>query len=134
MLQFLQFLQFLQARGLDLASASEADIQDFRRWRPDEAEQTVGEAAWDRDAAAIGCLYDFLLRQGVVERRPWRATTRRQRPLASGTRRDMRVWHMELEKYLYCRDVGFGELAPDGGLDQGLRGWRPHRNRAGRMG
>ncbi|SIM72986.1 tyrosine-type recombinase/integrase [Micromonospora cremea] len=126
----LMLLRFLQARGLDLASASEADLQDFRQWRLDEAGQTVGEAAWDRDAAAIGCLYDFLLRQGVVDRRPWRATTRRQRTLASGTRRDMRVRHMELEQYLYCRDVGFGGLAPDGGLDQGFRGWRPHRNRA----
>ncbi|PWR16853.1 hypothetical protein DKT69_03320 [Micromonospora sicca] len=89
----LMLLRFLQARGLDLA---EADVQDFRRWRLDEAEQTVGEAAWDRDAASIGCLYDLLLRQGVVVRRPWRATTRRQRTLASGTRRDMRVRHMEL--------------------------------------
>ncbi|WP_433317930.1 tyrosine-type recombinase/integrase [Micromonospora chersina] len=123
-------LRFLQARGLDLASASEADIQDFRRWRLDEAERTIGEAAWDRDGAAIGCLYKFLLRQGLVERRPWRAATRRRRTLSSGTRRDLRVRHMELEQYLYCRDVGFGGLAPDGGLDHGFRGWRPHRNRA----
>lgn len=123
-------LRFLHARGLDLASATEPDIQDFRRWRLDDAEDTVGEAAWDRDAAAIGSLYDFLVRQRIVEHRPWRTTTRRQRSLSSGTRRDLRVRHMELEQYLYCRDVGFGGLAPDAGLDVGFRGWRPHRNRA----
>ncbi|MFI5820377.1 hypothetical protein ACIA8I_14830 [Streptomyces rishiriensis] len=37
---------------------------------------------------------------------------------------------MELDQYLYLRDVGFGGLAPDAGLDVSFRGWRPHRNRA----
>jgi hypothetical protein len=37
---------------------------------------------------------------------------------------------MELDQYLFFRDVGFGGLEPGGGLDLGFRGWRPHRNRA----
>ncbi|MFE7790386.1 hypothetical protein [Streptomyces sp. NPDC057460] len=37
---------------------------------------------------------------------------------------------MELEQYLFCRDVGFGGLRPDAGLDGTFRGWWPHRNRA----
>ncbi|MFH8682045.1 hypothetical protein [Streptomyces lydicus] len=37
---------------------------------------------------------------------------------------------MELDQYLYLRDVGFGGLTPDAGLDASFRGWRPHRNRA----
>ncbi|MFI5895670.1 tyrosine-type recombinase/integrase [Actinoplanes sp. NPDC051513] len=126
----LMLLRFLNARGLDLVSATELDVLEFRRWRLDDGDEIVGEAAWDRDAAAIGCLYDFLVRQGVVERRPWRSTTRQPRSLSSGTRRDLRVRHMELEQYLYFRDVGFGGLASDGDLDDRFRGWRPHRNRA----
>lgn len=126
----LMLLRFLNARGLDLASATELDVQEFRRWRLDDGDETVEEATWDRDAAAIGCLYDFLVRQGIVERRPWRSTTRQRPSLSSGTRRDMRVRHMELEQYLYLRDIGFGGLTAAGGLDERFRGWRPHRNRA----
>ncbi|MET7710373.1 site-specific integrase [Micromonospora sp. NPDC005413] len=123
-------LRFLLARGMNLASATEADLQEFRRWRLDDAEQTIGEAAWNRDAAAIGCLYDFMVRQGIVERRPWRSAGRGRRSLSTGVGRDLRVRHMELEQYLFLRDVGFGGLAPGAGLDEGFRGWRPHRNRA----
>lgn len=119
----LMFLRFLQARGSDLASATEQDVLNFRRWRLDDAEETVGEAAWGRDAAAIGCLYDFLVRQGIVERRPWRGTARNRRSLATGTRRDLRVRHLELQQYLYLRDVGFGGLTRDALPDRGFRGW-----------
>lgn len=125
----LMLLQFLRARGVDLVSAAEPDIQDFRRWRQDEAEETVGDATWDRDAAAIDSLFRYLKSQGLVERRPWRMV-RGRKSLASGTRRDLRVRHMELEQYLFCRDVGFGGLTPQADLDETFRGWRPHRNRA----
>ncbi|MFV5997947.1 site-specific integrase [Streptomyces sp. NPDC056231] len=69
-------LNFLRARGLDLRSATESDIREFRLWRRGEADETVGEATWDRDSAAIGGLYDFLVEDGYVEARPWRATRR----------------------------------------------------------
>ena len=60
-----------------------------------DAEQTIGEAAWDCDAAAIGCRYDFPVRQGIVERRPWRSAGRGRRSLPPGVGRDPRVRHME---------------------------------------
>ncbi|MBC9005441.1 tyrosine-type recombinase/integrase [Micromonospora aurantiaca (nom. illeg.)] len=123
-------LRFLLARGADLTSATETDLQEFRRWRLDDAEQTISEAAWDRDAAAIGSLYDFLVRRGMIARRPWRATGRGRRSLSTGVSRDLRVRHMGLEQYLFLRDVGFGGLAASAGLDERFRGWRPHRNRA----
>ncbi|MDO0923938.1 hypothetical protein QQY24_00125 [Streptomyces sp. TG1A-8] len=88
----------------------------------------VGDAAWDRDWAAIESLYRYLIRIGVVARQPWRATPQRD-DLASRIRPDLRVRHMrELDPYLYLRDVGFGGLAPDAGLDVSFRGWRPHRD------
>ena len=126
----LMLLRFLVARGADLASATEADLQEFRRWRLDDAEQTVGAAAWDRDAAAISSLYDFMVRRGMIARRPWRVTSRGRRSLSTGVGRDLRVRHMGLEQYLFLRDVGFGGLAAGAGLDEGFRGWWPHRNRA----
>jgi len=126
----LMLLRFLAARGADLLSATETDLQEFRRWRLDDGDQTVGEAAWDRDAAAIGSLYDFMIRQGTVTRRPWRSSGRGRRSLSTGVGRDLRVRHMDLGQYLFLRDVGFGGLAAGAGLDEGFRGWRPHRNRA----
>lgn len=112
-------LRFLAARDTDLASASEADLQEFRRWRLDDGELTVGEAAWNRDAAAIGSLYDFMVRQGTIARRPWRSAAPGRRSLSIGVGRDLRVRHMDLDQYLFLRDVGFGGLAVGAGLSEG---------------
>ncbi|MFJ9155067.1 tyrosine-type recombinase/integrase [Streptomyces sp. NPDC102270] len=125
----LMLLHFLLARQADLQSATEGDLREFRLWRQDEAEEVVDDAAWDRDWAAIESLYVYLVRIGAVARQPWRATPQRS-SLASRIRPDLRVRHMGLEQYLYLRDVGFGGLAADAGLDESFRGWRPHRNRA----
>ncbi|MFE2089828.1 tyrosine-type recombinase/integrase [Streptomyces sp. NPDC059460] len=125
----LMLLGFLESRGLDLQSATEQDIFRFRQWRRQDAENTVGEPTWDKDAAAIGQLYDFLFSIRYVEARPWRATPR-GKSLGSGITTDLRVRHMEIEQYLYLRDVGFGGLTPDARLDATFHGWRPHRNRA----
>ncbi|MFF3468013.1 site-specific integrase [Streptomyces sp. NPDC002619] len=112
----LMLFNFLATRSRDFASASEADLLEFRLWRREQAEETVGQAAWDRDAAALGQLYDFLVQRGQVPGRPWRPTGRTA-SLGSGVSRDLRVRHMELEQYLFCRDVGFGGLRPDASLD-----------------
>ncbi|MFD7475979.1 site-specific integrase [Streptomyces sp. NPDC059837] len=90
----LMLLNFLTARGLDLRLATENDVLEFRRWPREDAEETVGEATWDRDAAAIGGLYDYLAQVGYVSGRPWRATGRGE-SLGSGVSRDARVRHVE---------------------------------------
>ncbi|WP_327419798.1 hypothetical protein OG763_00450 [Streptomyces sp. NBC_01230] len=109
-------LHFLLARGTDLQSVTETDLREFRLWRQDEGEEVVGDAAWDRDWAAIESLYRYLIRIGVVTQQPWQATPQRSN-LASRIRPDLRVRHMELDQYLYLRDVGFGGLTPDAGPD-----------------
>jgi hypothetical protein len=65
-------LNFLAARDLDLREAAEADLLAFRLWRREEAEETIGQATRDRDAAAIGRLYDYLAQVGYIAGRPWR--------------------------------------------------------------
>ncbi|MFF9048645.1 tyrosine-type recombinase/integrase [Streptomyces parvulus] len=125
----LRLLGFLQARGRDLRSAIESDIVQFEQWRREHAEETVEEPTWDKDAAAIGQLYDFLVDIGYVAARPWRSTSRGT-SLGSGKSTDVRVRHMEIDQYIFLRDVGFGGLTPDASLDVSFRGWRPHRNRA----
>jgi hypothetical protein len=47
----LMLLHFLLAREADLQSVTEPDLREFRLWRQDEAEEEVGDAAWDRDWA-----------------------------------------------------------------------------------
>ncbi|MFD7337805.1 site-specific integrase [Streptomyces violascens] len=125
----LMLLAFLESRGLDLRSAAETDILQFRQWRCEDDEDPVDDPTWDKNSAAIGLLYKFLEGIGYVEERPWRATARGE-SLSSGTSTDVRVRHLELEQYLYLRDVGFGGLDPDGQLDGMFHGWCPHRNRA----
>ncbi|MER5358844.1 site-specific integrase [Streptomyces sp. NPDC002785] len=125
----LTLLHFLMARGLDLLSVTETDIKEFRLWRLEQAEETVEEVSFDRDSAAIGTFYKFLKDKGYIAHRPWRSAGKRE-SLGSGISRDLRVRHMELEQYLFLRDVGFGGLTPDASLDESFGGWWPHRNRA----
>lgn len=127
-LTLLMLLHFLMARGSDLLSATEADIKQFRQWRLDEDEETVEEVSWDRDSAALGTFYKFLKDNGYVAHRPWRSSGK-STALGSGISRDLRVRHMELDQYLFLRDVGFGGLTPDAVLDESFGGWCPHRNR-----
>ncbi|MFJ8856610.1 DUF2199 domain-containing protein [Streptomyces sp. NPDC102437] len=94
----LMLFHFLATRSRDFVSASEADLLEFRLWRREQAEETVGQAAWDRDSAALGQLYDYLVQRGQVPGRPWRPTGRTA-SLGSGASRDLRVRHMELEQY-----------------------------------
>ncbi|MGW2892285.1 site-specific integrase [Streptomyces griseoruber] len=70
----LMLLGFLLARGADLRSATEMDILQFRQWRREDAEDTVGGTTWDRDAAAIASLYKHLVRVGYVPSSPWRSS------------------------------------------------------------
>ncbi|MFJ8624891.1 site-specific integrase [Kitasatospora sp. NPDC093550] len=125
----LLLINFLLKRQEDLRTATEYDIRDFESWRRTEGLHTVGDSTWDRDSAAIGRLYDYLVDVGYVASKPWRPV-RGSMSLDSGIAQDVRVRHMELEQYLFCRDVGFGGLGPDAGLDASFRGCRPHRNRA----
>jgi site-specific recombinase XerD len=122
----LMLLGFLAKRGLDLASATETDLKEFRQWRTRTDKVPIQKTTWSKNSAAISNLYSYLKRTGVVAASPWRSDGNRGRRVV----RDMRVRHMEREQYLYFRDVGFGGLVPDGGLDLSFRGWRPHRNRA----
>ncbi|MFJ5850446.1 MULTISPECIES: site-specific integrase [unclassified Streptomyces] len=124
----LMLLGFLLARGADLRSATEMDILQFRQWRREDAEGTVEGSTWDRDAAAIVSLYKHLVRIGYVRVSPWRSS--QGESLGSGFSTDVRVRHLELEQYLFFRDVGFGGLTPEAELDETFGGWRPHRNRA----
>lgn len=82
------------------------DILQFRQWRRADAEDTVGVTTWDRDAAAIVSLYKHLVRIGYVRASPWRSS--QGESLGSGFSTDVRVRHLELEQYLFFRDVGFG--------------------------
>ncbi|MER5772164.1 hypothetical protein [Streptomyces sp. NPDC001985] len=122
-------VNLLAARGLGLPAATGSDLLDFRLWRREQADETVGQAASDRDAAAIGQLYDCLSSAGKVPGRPWRAAGRGT-SLGSGVSQDGRARHLRLEQYLFFRDVGLGGLEPGGEADLSFRGRRPHRNRA----
>ncbi|MGA5629757.1 site-specific integrase [Streptomyces cellulosae] len=125
----LMLLNFLHKRDHDLRSATEQDIRDFEAWRREDGRTTVEDPTWDRDSAAIGRLYAYLVEIGYVAARPWRRV-RGRTSLGSGMSHEVRVRHMELEQYLFCRDVGFGGLLPTAELDESFRGWSPHRNRA----
>ncbi|MFH8402385.1 site-specific integrase [Streptomyces anulatus] len=125
----LMWLGFLERRGVGLTEATESDIKAFRHWRKQTQKDPIQHSTWSRDAAALTSLYGYLKRTGHITSAPWRPDGGRD-PLANRTSRDLRVRHMELDQYLFFRDVGFGGLVADGDVDETFAGWRPHRNRA----
>ncbi len=127
----LRLMDFLEARGLDLLSAAETDLVEFRQWRREDQERPIGTATWDKEAAAINSFYRWAVDVGLLRSRPWRSAGRERDSFHTGIDRDLRVRHMALEQYLYFRDVGLGGQLPDGSLDFSFRGWCPQRNRAG---
>nr|WP_237331101.1 site-specific integrase [Streptomyces mexicanus] len=123
----LMLLNFLHKWDQDLRSATEQDIRDFEAWRRADGRTTVEDSIWDRDSAAIGRLYAYLVEIGYVAARPWRLV-RGRTSLGSRMSHEVRVRHMELEQYLFCRDVRFGSLLPTAELDEPFRGCSPQRN------
>jgi hypothetical protein len=69
----LRLLRFLAKRGLDLASATETDLQEFRHWRMRTQKAPVQKTTMTKDKAAIKGLYGHLKKIGVVEESPWRS-------------------------------------------------------------
>ncbi|WP_329588892.1 hypothetical protein OG195_12555 [Streptomyces sp. NBC_01362] len=122
----IRLLGYLVARGLDLESASETDIKGYRQWRTGTSRRPVQKSTWEKEAAALTSLSRFLNRSGESTAGGWRLSKVTGRRVS----RDMRVRHMELDQYLFFRDVGFGGLEPSGSVDVAFDGWRPHRNRA----
>lgn len=127
----LRFMDFLAARGLELLTAAETDLQEYRQWRCEDHQEPISGATWDKEAAAINSFYRWAVDHKHLHARPWRSGGQRRDTFYTGIDRDMRVRHMALEQYLYFRDVGLGGLMPDGSVDYSFRGWCPQRNRAG---
>ncbi|MET7297942.1 site-specific integrase [Embleya sp. NPDC005575] len=121
-----RLMDFLAARGTDVVSATEADLVAYRHQRLVLQQVPIGESTWDREAATVNGLYDWLVEQGRVARRPLRLAKR----YGSGMVREMQVRHLTIDQYLYFRDVGLGGQDPDGDVDAGFRGWCPHRGQA----
>ncbi|MFZ3492334.1 site-specific integrase [Streptomyces sp. 5.8] len=121
-----RLMDFLEHRGTDVVSATEADLVAYRRQRQVLQPIPIGESTWDREAATVNGLYDWLVDQKLVARRPLRLAKR----YGSGMARQMQVRHLSIEQYLYFRDVGLGGQDPAGEVDAGFRGWCPHRGRA----
>lgn len=120
---------FLVERQRDLLTATESDLFEYRLWRLEQQEDPIDQVTWEKESSAISSLYRWLTEEGLLARRPWRSTGRRE-ALRGGVSRDPRVRHLELDQYLFLRDVGFGGLTPEAGIDESFRGNLPHRNRA----
>lgn len=125
----LRLQDFMAQRDGDLLTISETDIMEFRAWRRTGCEQPIQQATWERESAALGSFYGWLVDYGYLRARPWRSGGRRD-VLRDGVNREMRVRHLTLDQYQYFRDVGLGGIDPDGEVDLRFRGWHPHRNRA----
>jgi integrase len=126
----LRLQEFLAQRGLELATATEPDLLEYRLLRTKVQDQPVARATWEVEATAINGLYGWLLEQHLVPARPWRRRGARD-TWRNGINRDLRVRHMTLEQYLYFRDVGLAGQRPDATIDPSFRSGSPHRSRAG---
>jgi integrase len=125
-----RFVHFLESRGRDLLGATESDLTAYRMMRTDLQDRPVGDAAWAKEAQLINQLYQWLVEQGHLRRRPLRMTRKGRNPLTSRMRRGMDIRHMTLAQYRYFRDVGLGGQLPNSQANNVFRGRAPIRNRA----
>ncbi|HZU54229.1 MAG TPA: site-specific integrase, partial [Actinocrinis sp.] len=124
-----RLVEFLSRRGIDVFSATEADLVAFHSARTETQAAPIGEVTWDKDRAAIKKLYRWLKDERYVRQLPYLARSHRG-PMGTAMHREPKIRHMELEQYTYFRDVGLGGLLPAGQVDPAFRGWAPHRGRA----
>lgn len=125
-----RYVSFLRSRGRDVLSATESDIKAYHVLRTEMQDKPVGDSMWAKDSQLLNQLYEWLVGQHYLHRRPLRMTRRGRNPLTPRLRRSMDIRHMTLGQYQYFRDVGLGGQAPDSQANTGFRGRAPLRNRA----
>lgn len=125
----LRLQDFMDQRDGDLLTATEADLTDFRAWRKQGSDKPIRQSTWEKESAAFGNWYGWLVRSGYLEQKPWNRAGGRD-GLRNGVNREMQVRHLSLDQFQYFRDVGLGGMDADGQVDWRWRGRHPHRNRA----
>jgi site-specific recombinase XerD len=125
-----RFADYQFRRGRDLVSATESDLQAYKKVRTRLQERPVGGAAWKKEAQLLDQFYEYLVTVGIRSQRPVRALARGRSALAPAIKQRMDIRHLTLAQYRYFRDVGLGGQCPDSTVDRSFRGWSPHRNRA----
>lgn len=125
-----RFVHFLQSRGRDLLAVTESDLVAYHVLRTEQQDKPVGDAMWGKEAQLINQLYEWLVKQGYLSRRPLRMTRSGRNLLAPRLRRSMDIRHMTLAQYRYFRDVGLGGQLPNSQASAVFRGQAPLRNRS----
>lgn len=116
---------FQFGRGRDLLSATESDLQAYKKVRTQLQKRAVSERTWDKEAQLIDQFYGHLVDRGVLQSRPRRMVVRGRR-----LKQKIDIRHLTFGQYRYFRDVGLGGQLPDSSVNRSFRGWAPHRNRA----
>ncbi|MFI6637778.1 hypothetical protein ACIBI7_53625 [Nonomuraea fuscirosea] len=115
-------------RGRDLLSATESNLQAYKKVRTKLQKRPVSERTWHKEAQLIDQFYGHLVERGVLRCRPRRMVVRGRR-----LRQKMDIRHLTFDQYRYFRDVGLGGQLPDSSVNRSFRGWAPHRNRRPRI-
>jgi hypothetical protein len=65
-------LRFFSSRGRDWRYATPRDLEDYEHWRrfAETNPERIGGAKWNRELAAIACLYTWAFGEQVVPRNP----------------------------------------------------------------
>ncbi|WP_198357371.1 hypothetical protein [Streptomyces fildesensis] len=122
---------YQEKRGRNLVTATESDIQAFKRVRTELQKRPLGDSAWGKECQLLDRFYGHLVRVGAREHLPVRMGAMGRNPMAPRIRQRMNIRHLALDQYRYLRDVGLGGQQPDSAVDLSFRGWAPHRNRGG---
>jgi len=118
------------ARGRELVTATESDLQAYKKFRTQLQERPVGDSTWGKECMLLDQFYEYLVETRVLAQVPVRMGARGRNPMAPRMKQKMDIRHLTLAQYRYFRDVGLGGQRPDSTVDVSFRGWAPHRNRA----
>ncbi|MFG3227616.1 hypothetical protein ACGF07_22930 [Kitasatospora sp. NPDC048194] len=116
---------FQEQRGRGVLSATESDLQAYKKVRTQLQTRPVGDVTWGKEAQLIDQFYEHLVERSVLQKRPRRMVVRGRR-----IEQKMDIRHLSFGQYRYFRDVGLGGQLPDSSVNRSFRGSAPHRNRA----
>lgn len=124
-LDALRFCRFLESNGLDVLTATRADIVAYRKQRLDSG---LSARSWSRELVVVRALFNYLFETGQRPNLPWIRVGSRSVVTPRTTKTELDVRALSHDQWITFRNVGLGGELPSGEIDSSYRGSCTMRN------
>ena len=124
-LDALRFCRFLESNGLDILTATRADIVAYRKHR---LASGLSARSWSRELVVVRALFNYLFETGQRPNLPWIRVGSRSVVTPRTTKTELDVRALSHDQWITFRNVGLGGELPSGEIDSSYRGSCTMRN------